>query len=1184
MLWPDEPLSKGRASLRRELYNLTQLLPDCWRSDRQAVAFVPSTDINIDIYMLLELEAQEDWIQAADLLGGEFLEALYLENNIEFENWLAGERDRWQWRTEMIFTRVIEGHILRGRYRDALQYSQRLLKFFPWKEETHRQAMRLLTWTGQRGAALRQFETCKQFLKSELDVEPSEDIVTLFRQIQAGELDLPPQLPAFLVEEAARHEIAPPLIVAREHEMKQLNSALDKTMDGQGRVIFVSGGPGRGKTVLMEAFARQAMDTHANLLVASGNCNAYSGIGDPYLPFRDIMAMLTGDVELKWDSGAVTREHASRLWEAFPIAANALLDHAPNSLDVLVHGKDLLSRAAIFELTSSAPWPLQIAELVKHQQASMKIFERSYLYQQITNMLQAIAKQQPLLLIMDDMQWADTASISLLFHLGRRLAESASKILILCAIRPEEVFSGREGERHPLVKLLNEFKRSFGDEWVELVHAEEQDARKFVDAILDIESNKLPESFRVAMLQRTGAHPLFTVELLRAMQERGDLFKDEKGYWVEASKLDWNLLPTKVEAVIEERIERLDPTLQEILTIASIEGESFTAEVVAEVQEQNKSDLLRQLSMSLEQQHRLVREQEGLEINGRYLSRFKFSHVLFQNYFYKRLCQGERRILHTSVANAIEKLYGSQLNVMAVQLAHHLHQAGDYCRAFLYYIHAAERAANIYANDEAITHYSQAIDLASKVSPDAISLATIYQERGRVYEILGKFNLALNDLETGLEFSNKVDDHLVKWRILVDLGKLWSSRDYNLTKGYFEKALNLARSIGTPENLSESLNWIGNWHTNADESQIAVMYHQEALAIVEKLNIPQELANTMDLLGITNLMGGNFRACIKNYKRSIALFRELGDRSRLVSSLTGRAATFSMLAFLASVPTSSLSQASHDIKEAIQIASEIGSASDESWAYWASGLAHTVSGHFGEAIIHLEKGLQLATEIEHSEFIVGNRFALGALSIELFDLDQAVDHLKESLDIAENLDSRTLTHISYGALAGVYLAQDSITLAQNCLDDVISDQTAMDTVGKRYCWVRRAEIAFAQEDPEFALDIINRLISTAPGIEPDDVITFLWMLKGKSLTRLGLYNQATTFLTAAIDNAQKKGEKFLLWRAHTSLGHLYKEMGLTDSANNEFSTASTFIDELAATIPEKTITKKFLAGSRKFLI
>lgn len=1183
LLWPDYSQSNGRTSLRRELYSLTQLLPDCWQLDRQSVSFVPSKDIDLDIYILLEMESQEYWIQAVDLIGGEFLEGLYLDNNLEFENWLTGERNHWQWREERILTYLIEAQILRGHYRDGLEYCQRLLKLAPWKEDAYKQAMRLLTWTGQRGAALHQFETCKQTLKIELDVEPSGDTIAVYQQILAGELDLPPQRPTFFEEEAARHEVTLQPFVAREREMQQLHNALDKTLAGQGRVIFVIGDAGRGKTVLMEAFAREAMETHANLLVASGSCNAFSGIGDPYLPFRDIMAMLTGDVENKWDTGDISRDHAIRLWEAFPIVANALLEYAPNLLDVFIQGMALLERVTFFELTSCAPWILKLKKFIKHHQTSMEDFELNHLFQQITNMLQAIARKKPLLLILDDMQWVDDASISLLFHLGRRFSGTNSKILILCALRPEEVFSGRGGERHPLVKLLNEFKRVFNDEWVNLDQTGVQEARRFIDAILDIEPNRLGESFRSAMLQRTNAHPLFAVELLNAMREGSDLFKDENGYWIEAANLDWNLLPTKVEAVIKERIERLDPKLQEILTIASVEGEVFTAEIVAEVQGEEERSILRYLSIGLEQQHRLVREQEGIEIRGRFFSRFKFSHILFQNYIYEHLCEGERRLHHASIANAIEKLYVNQLDSMAVQLAHHLHQAGDFSRAFQYYIQAAKRAASIYANNEAISHYSKAVGLINKVFPENYAKANLYRERGSVYERLGEFNHALYDYETALDCSDKINDQWLKWRILIDLGKLWASRDYNLNKEYFESALNLAQSLDQPELLAESLNWIGNWYTNADKPQTAFRYHQDALSIVNQINSPQVLANTLDLLGISNLMGGNLKDCKQYYDEAISIFRDLDNRSRLVSCLTGRAASYSMLVLMTSISATSPSKAFSDVNEAIRIAGEISSSLDQPWAFWALGLLYTVHGQYGEALNALQCGLHIATQIGHNEFELGLLFGLGLLFNELFDSDQALEHLKKSVAMAKDLDSRIHIHISYGLLAGAYLTQRNIALAQKCLDEVISKQTPMDTVGKRHCWLRRAEIALAQEKPELAMNIIDRLISSAPGIETGDVITYLWMLKGETFRRLGLFDKAFSFLQIAVTNAQKMEETFLLWRVHASLGQLYYAMNHPGAVEKEILTSRSIVNNIAATILDPVIKDKYIKGAYNIL-
>ena len=132
-----------------------------------------------------------------------------------------------------------------------------------------------------------------------------------------------------------------------------------------------------------------------------------------------------------------------------------------------------------------------------------------------------------------------------------------------------------------------------------------------MDALLDSEPNKLGEPFRAALHHQTHGHPLFTIELLREMQARGDLVQNEAGSWMEGPTIDWQILPARVEAVIEQRIGRLDDPLRDILTVASVEGEEFTAQVIAQVLDLDEQILLRQLSQALTKQHRLIREQEA---------------------------------------------------------------------------------------------------------------------------------------------------------------------------------------------------------------------------------------------------------------------------------------------------------------------------------------------------------------------------------------------------------------------------------------------------------------------------------------------------------------------------------------------------------------------------------------------
>jgi tetratricopeptide (TPR) repeat protein len=283
---------------------------------------------------------------------------------------------------------------------------------------------------------------------------------------------------------------------------------------------------------------------------------------------------------------------------------------------------------------------------------------------------------------------------------------------------------------------------------------------------------------------------------------------------------------------------------------------------------------------------------------------------------------------------------------------------------------------------------------------------------------------------------------------------------------------------------------------------------------------------------------------------------------------------------LASAPALPSPDAAGDLEEAIRISRQIGSAADEALAYWALGLLRTVQGRFGPAMGVIHSGLRIASEIGHREYETANRCALGLLYIELLAPDIALQQLKEALLLAEELRCQALIHYITGALAGAYSLLDDLTGAQTCLGTVLSPQTPMDTLGNRYCWVRQAELALSQGDPRLALDIVERLIASAPGTPPGRVITFLWKLKGEALAAMGDKEGACSLLRTATENARTVGERFLLWRLHASLGRLYHALGRHSATVEACSTAHQLVEELAGTLPDGELRDNFLQRAR----
>ncbi|MFB0538056.1 MAG: BTAD domain-containing putative transcriptional regulator, partial [Anaerolineae bacterium] len=740
LLWPDWPDRAARSNLRHALANLRKAIGDRHATPpfllitRETIQFNTASDYWLDVTAFRALvEADQAGLpavrqleEAVALYRGGFLEGLSLKDSPAFEDWSLLTRERLQRQALTVLHRLAGYYEQCGEHERACEVAWRQVELEPWQEEAHQHLMRLLALSDQRSAALAQYETCRRLLAEELGVEPAKETTRLYEQIRDGKLkapelfpappfDLTARLPPFLEEEPV--EVERPVFVAREHELAQLGRFLDLALAGQGRVVFVTGEAGSGKTALVQEFTRRAQDAHSDLVVASGNCNAYTGIGDPYLPFREVLELLTGDVEARWAAEAITREHARRLWNTLPLAAQALVEAGSDLIDTFVPGPALVERAVAY-VPGRADWLTRLDELVERKATGPGVPgpQQSDLFEQYTRVLQALARQALLVLVVDDLQWADAGSISLLFHLGRQLA--SSRILIVGAYRSEEVALGRGGERHPLEPVVNEFQRHFGDIAVDVGQAESRD---FVEAFLDSEPNRLGVAFREMLYRQTRGHPLFTVELLRGMQERGDLVQDQEGRWVEGPALDWETLPPRVEAVIAERIGRLAQPLQGALRAASVEGETFTAEVVARVRAADEREMVEHLSDELDRRHRLVRAQGILRMDGQRLSHYRFRHILFQKYLYSNLDQVERTHLHEAVGNTLEALYEDQMEAMAAiagQLAWHFQEAGMAAKAIGYLRQAGDRAVRLSANEEAIAHFTQGLALLETL-PDS---------------------------------------------------------------------------------------------------------------------------------------------------------------------------------------------------------------------------------------------------------------------------------------------------------------------------------------------------------------------------------------------------------------------------------------------------------------------------------
>ena len=731
LFWSDVADELARNSLRTGLSELKKVLGEYIQPSRQTVSLNWEQSILVDALELemalnsepLDLEKLDE---AISLYRGDFLAGLEVKDAPEFEDWLLGQQEHYQQIAFKAFNTLIKNAEDEKDYTSAIKHTQNMLNLDQLQEESHYKLIYLYAKQGNRAAALQQYEKCKQTLAETLEIAPSEAIENLIEQIKSGQLGqlnkasevssaneiitrlkLPTNLtpPAFLAEkESGTRET---LFVGRTEELSQLHRALSSIAKNKGQVRSVLGNAGQGKSYLLQKFVEQALAEREELLILTGHCDQQSGVGDPYLPFRHILLLLLGDVEAQWQGGLISTGHAKRLWGAMEETVPQVAKHAPDLISSFLTGMPLIERLVVAGLDQE-PWFEDVAQLASEKPLGM--LEQTRIISLYASVLEAIAKIRPILLILEDTHWIDASSATLFNYISRRVA--TNRILLIGSYRPSDVLAN---ESHPILAISKELQRLYGDISIDLNEQKVETELSFVNEYLDSEPNELNNNFREAFFKCTQGHALFTTELLQTMKDREDVYK-QNDKWLAKDNIDWQTLPAKVEGVIEVRISRLPNDQLELLGIASVQGETFIGEAIAQVQKQNEREVIRALSSEIDKQHQLVQSERMERLGKQRLSHYRFRHNLFHQYVYNNLAETERIYLHEDIALALEEMYGEKAKKIAPQLAWHFEQAGNLEKTFEYLLLAGQQAQALGSNKEAIIHYERGLALMGQLT------------------------------------------------------------------------------------------------------------------------------------------------------------------------------------------------------------------------------------------------------------------------------------------------------------------------------------------------------------------------------------------------------------------------------------------------------------------------------------
>ncbi|MCH8987314.1 MAG: protein kinase [Chloroflexi bacterium] len=514
------------------------------------------------------------------------------------------------------------------------------------------------TW--HNGQCPRPLEALIMRLLAKDPSERPDSAADVLSALDAIDLTTSAEQPEASGEEAhALDSLAGGVFVGRQREMGELKAALEDALSGRGRLVTLVGEPGIGKTRTALELATYAGLRQAQVLW--GRC--YEGEGaPPYWPWVQAIRSYVRDVDpeqLRSEMGAGAADIAE----------------------------------VVSDVREQLPG-LQAPPQLEPEQARFRLFDS------ITAFLKSAARRKPLVLVLDDLHWADHPSLLLLEFVARELA--SARVLVIGTYRDVEL-----SRQHPLSRTLGELTRERLFQRVLLRGLDQEDVARFIELVSGVNP---PSGLTEAVHRQTEGNPLFVTEVVRLLVQEGELTQDPSTGSGRAGESDtWSVrIPEGVREVIGRRLDRLSGRCNDTLTIASVIGREFTLENLSPLIEDMTEDrLLEVLEEAL--------SARVIEELPRTVGRYQFTHALIQETLAGELSTTRRVRLHARIAEALEDMYGEEAEAHAAELAHHFAEAQTVLgteKLVRYSLLAGERALATYAHEEALAHFQ--IGLASK--------------------------------------------------------------------------------------------------------------------------------------------------------------------------------------------------------------------------------------------------------------------------------------------------------------------------------------------------------------------------------------------------------------------------------------------------------------------------------------
>jgi adenylate cyclase len=665
-------------------------------------------------------------------------------------------------------------------------------------------------------------------------------------------------------------------LLGRDDEMDRLQQLLSAFLnDRRGRLAVIQGEAGLGKSRLVQEWLSAPLPVAATIWRGRG-LPYFEGVG--YAPFRSLM------------------EDALRL-KGEPEAWEALVTPAL---------RPFLRQIAGLPLTSRENLALRNLEPERVKQLTALA---------VREWLMTEARQQPLIVVLDDFHWADDLSRELLQSVADIIADVP---LLLCVMTRPMPKRPLRLDVPPTTQLLDAPVRLDLD----LKPLSAAHSRALLNDLVDL--TELPEQIVSTILARAEGNPFYIEEFVRMLIEK-DALKPAGGKWRVASTVELRMIdvPTTLGGLMLTRFDRLPKELQQVLRDASVIGLEFPSRLLEEVERRlHGTATVTPMLERLVELGMLTPRQAANEPT------YAFTHVLTQETIYNSLLHSQRPGLHRTVAESIEFLFSDEVMNQAEALAQHYDRARVRDRAMLYSVLAGNRAKARFANYEAIEHYSRALQLAQHLSGhesarwhaamglgDVEQLIGEYEEAaafyqamleewtgataedrawamlklGQVWDKRGDLHEADNWLQQGLKQLDNVrgTNPELRGQVYSELGWLSLRRgDLTSAQQWLEQGLNLVKKTSYYSVYSSILNRLGAVYYNRGQWTEAVFYVEQALSLREKLGDVVGYARSLNNLGILKWASGDWDGAQAAYQRAVEMHESIGEAEGLVQAGT----------------------------------------------------------------------------------------------------------------------------------------------------------------------------------------------------------------------------------------------------------------------------------------------------------